>query len=170
MAEQRSTGGAGYELTAAKQDYLEALARLVAECDCAVRVKDLAAALGTQPPTVVRTLARLRELGLVDQAQRGLVSLTAAGETLATQLTHRHRDVMILLSDVLGVPGEAAEREACLVEHGLSGESAQRLHEFLLRWRRLPDSMRRRLKGRRRGPAGDEFNLVGPARGSGGRH
>jgi len=133
------------------------------------RVKDLADALGTKPPTVVRTIARLRELGLVEQPRRGEISLTGAGSELSAQLVHRHADVQTLLQDVLGVPALKAEGEACLIEHGLSGETAQRLHEFLLRWRKLPDTTRRQLKGRRASTKIKHFNLIGGALGSGRR-
>jgi DtxR family transcriptional regulator, Mn-dependent transcriptional regulator len=168
-------------LTPAQQDYLEAILRVeLAQRDNAairgadsaapgVRVTDIAALLGCRLPTVVRALARLREEGLVEQAERGLVHLTAESRKLARQLLHRHEDTVALLTDVLGVPAEQAEAEACLIEHGLSAQTAQRLHEFLVRWEALSPVARARIAGSRRRLRPVEFMLVGAASGAGGR-
>jgi DtxR family transcriptional regulator, Mn-dependent transcriptional regulator len=160
---------ADLQLSAAQQDYLEAVFVLVQRgATGGVRVTDIASELGTRLPTVVRGMARLREAGLVAQEERGLVSLTRSGGALAAQLLHRHTDVVYLLQQVLGVPASRAESEACVIEHGLSGDTAQRLHQFLERWERLAPGQRRALSAKvatRR----SEFTLVGDAAGSGAR-
>jgi DtxR family transcriptional regulator, Mn-dependent transcriptional regulator len=160
-------------LTAAQQDYLEAVYVLVRR-DAAgsadgVRVTDIAAELGTRLPTVVRGIARLRGLGLVAQQERGLVRLTAHGQRLAAQLLHRHTDVVYFLQHVLGVPAERAEADACMLEHGLSGETAERLHRFLERWQGLSPVQREPLAGSGRRVSRTEFTLLGDASGAGGR-
>ncbi len=172
------------ELSPAQQDYLEAIYRLAGAADSSaggsrrsrhaeqlsgVRVTDLAAALGTRLPTVVRTVARLRELGMVEQEQRGQVHLTEPGLRLAVQLAHRHSDVVYFLYAVLGVTAKRAEMEACLVEHGLSAETAQRLHLFLERWDSLSDAQRARLSGLDKRVRPTQFTLLGEAAGAGGR-
>ncbi|MDQ3023511.1 MAG: metal-dependent transcriptional regulator [bacterium] len=156
-------------LSAAQQDYLEAVYVLLQRSgQDGARVTDIAAELGTRPPTVVRGLARLREAGLVQQEERRLVRLTPTGAALAAQLLHRHTDVVMLLADVLGVPRGRAESEACVIEHGLSGDTAQRLHQFLERWQRLSTGERRALNAKRTAARG-QFTLVGDAAGSGAR-
>jgi len=161
------------ELTPAQQDYLEAVLRLSeagqADSPAGVRVTDIAAELACRLPTVVRSLARLRELGLIEQQERGRVHLSEQGRRLAGQLLHRHEDVVQLLSAVLGVPAAQAEAEACLIEHGLSAETAQRLHEFLERWEQQPCNLRTRLAGLQRRLRPREFTLVGAASGAGRR-
>jgi Mn-dependent DtxR family transcriptional regulator len=172
------------ELSPAQQDYLEAIYRLASaegpeEASTrrrhreptlsGVRITDLAAALGTRLPTVVRTVARLREAGVVEQEQRGLVHLTADGARLAQQLTHRHSDVVYLLYAVLGAPAKRAEAEACLIEHGLSAETAQRLHLFLERWDGLNEQIRVRLSGQDKRVRPSQFTLIGEGAGAGGR-
>jgi DtxR family transcriptional regulator, Mn-dependent transcriptional regulator len=157
------------QLSAAQQDYLEAVYVLVQRGPSdGVRVTDIAAELGTRPPTIVRGMARLREAGLVEQEERGLVRLTRSGRALAAQLLHRHTDVVYLLQQVLGVPAARAESEACVIEHGLSGDTAQRLHQFLERWEQLAPGQRRALAAQRTVRRG-EFTLVGDAAGSGAR-
>jgi len=129
-------------LTPVQQDYLELMLRLSGEGDAGVRVTDIASEMGIKPPTVVRTVARLRAAGFAVQEERGLVHLTDAGRRVAEQLRHRHRDIVVLLVDVLGLERSRAERDACVIEHGLADETAERLHEFLLRWFELPDETR----------------------------
>ncbi len=170
------------KLTPAQQDYVEACYLLEqraaeesaegerrAEEHGGVRVTDIAHELGTRLPTVTRSMARLKRLGLIRQEARGPVQLTPHGRALAEQLAHRHRDVMRLLTQVLGVDAARAEDEACLLEHGLSGQSAQRLHEFLVRWDSLPNKTRDRLRGAFEPPRVTEFTLVGGAAGAGRR-
>jgi DtxR family Mn-dependent transcriptional regulator len=158
-------------LTPALQDYLEAIRALHA-AEPGARVTDIAAVLGTKLPTVVRSVARLRQLGLVTQQERGRVFPTPAGSALAAQLAHRHEDVARFLGEVLGLTPQRAEADACVLEHGLSAESAQRLHEFLERWDAAPPGVRLALAAptaaehRRRAP---DFHLLGEAAGHGSR-
>jgi DtxR family Mn-dependent transcriptional regulator len=162
-------------LSPALQDYVEAIHVIGAESGEGARVTDIAAHLGTRPPTVVRSVARLRKRGLADQAERGPVRLTEDGKALAEQLTHRHADVVRWLVEILGVEAGRAEADACVLEHGLSAESAQRLHEFLERWdgqpRRQhhfapPDQKSEESSSPALAP---DFDLIGVAAGSGSR-
>jgi DtxR family Mn-dependent transcriptional regulator len=164
------TGNLRIKLTPAQQDYLEACYMLEQRVSGGpVRVTDIAELLGTRLPTVTRSVATLRRIGLVAQEARGPVELTQAGRALAKQLRHRHEDVRRLLTEVLGVGQRIAEHEACVLEHGLSGVSAQRLHEFLLRWDGLPVEQRDYLRGLAGPLRVTEFSLVGRARGAGRR-
>ena len=159
------------QLSAAQQDYLEAVYSLSLEAKSGegVRVTDIAATLCTRLPTVTRTLARLRAVGLVIQEERGPVFLSELGRKLAAQLAHRHEDVVALLQDVLGVDPVTAESEACVVEHGLSGETSERLHHFLEAWQKLDPQQRNALREAASSEAASEFHLLGDASGSGDR-
>ncbi len=55
---------------------------------------------------------------------------------------HRHDDLQRFFTEVLGVQSAVAEADACQVEHGLSAETSQRLHEFLLFLDDMPDGER----------------------------
>lgn len=131
-------------LTASQQDYLEAVHRLLHPQDensprKAVRITDIAIALGTRLPTVTRTVARLTERGLFRHEPRQGVRLTMRGERLASAFVHRHEDLLRFFVLILGLDQETAERDTCQIEHGLSEMSAQRLHEFLEYVDRLTD-------------------------------
>ena len=152
------------KLTPTQQDYLEACFKLAqASAEGGVRVTDIATTLGTRLPTVVRTLARLKALGLLKRETRGLAFLTPLGIKFASQLAHRHADVRRLLTEVLGVPSPLVEHEACLIEHGLSSDSAQRLHEFLGRWDTIESGVRNQLAGSSGRVKTRHFDLVGRA-------
>ncbi len=120
------------QLTIAQQDYLEIILRLEQDAEGEqVRITDIATALGTRLPTVTRTIQKLTALGLTEHPNRGGVSLTKTGRTIAAEITHRHEDLFDFFHQVLGLSQEIAERDTCQIEHGLSEESAQRLHEFM---------------------------------------
>lgn len=159
------------QLSAAQQDYLEAVYVLSLEDSAGegVRVTDIAASLCTRLPTVTRTLARLRAVGLIEQEERGPVFLSELGRKLAAQLAHRHEDVVLLLTDVLGVDPVTAESEACVMEHGLSGETSERLHHFLEAWQQLDPKLRDALREAAGSDAASQFHLLGDASGSGDR-
>jgi DtxR family transcriptional regulator, Mn-dependent transcriptional regulator len=121
------------KLTAVQEDYIEAVYRLEqANAPGDVRVKDIAELLGTRLPTVSRTVRKLTGMGLFVHAARGAVGLTPEGRQVAKAVVHRHEDLLRFFTDILGVSGQTARDDACQVEHGLSAETAQRLHEFLL--------------------------------------
>ena len=119
-------------LTAAQQDYIEIIYRLERKMGPGnVRISDIAGELGTRLPTVTRTVKRLTELDFLNHVSRRAVSLTTRGETVAVEILHRHTDLVRFFVDILGITEEQAETDAGQVEHGISGGTAQRLHEFL---------------------------------------
>jgi len=156
-------------LTPAQQDYLEAVFRLQQSQPQGVRITDIAEMLGTRLPTVTRNVRRLREARLVEQEQRGPVSLTRRGQRLGAQLTHRHNDIRSFLTDVLGVERSRAESEACVLEHALSGQTSQLLHLFMEKWDKLDGRRQDELQPRQRARRPVEFTLLGPGSGAGKR-
>ena len=130
-------------LTPTQQDYLEIIHRLHSDPDHGpVRVTDIAEQLGTRLPTVTRTVQKLTEMGYLEHAARREVTLSETGRRMAEEILHRHEDLVLFLTDVLGLEAEDAERDVCQIEHGLSGAAAQRLHEFLEYLNSLPESER----------------------------
>ena len=119
-------------LTPAQEDYIEIIYRLeLSRGRGKVRITDIATELGTRLPTVTRTVQRLTELNLVNHVRRRTVSLSEKGQKIAQDILHRHNDLVRFFTEVLGLTGSEAEVDACQIEHGISGKTAQRLHEFL---------------------------------------
>jgi Mn-dependent DtxR family transcriptional regulator len=133
-------------LTASQQDYIEVIYRLE-QAGSRVRVTDIAAELGTRLPTVTRAIQRLTRLGLVSHLMRRDVELTRAGRQIATEVAHRHDDLVRFFVQYLGVSRRVAENDVCQIEHGLSATSAQRFHEFLEYIDSLPVEVRHQLAG-----------------------
>lgn len=117
-------------VTSSLQDYLEVILNLVQEKKMA-RVTDIADRLNIAKPSVIQALSLLKEKGLIVQDRYGPVELTLEGRHYALKIRHRHNVIYGFLTQVLGVSPAAAEKDACLMEHDLSGETFERLLQFL---------------------------------------
>lgn len=116
------------ELTPSLEDYLEA----VLDLGPPARVSSIARRLDVAKASVTQAVQRLIDKGLVECARYGRVDLTAKGYKLARKVRARHDTLVTFLKEVLEVPGAVAERDACILEHGLSDETAERLADYTL--------------------------------------
>jgi DtxR family transcriptional regulator, Mn-dependent transcriptional regulator len=108
------------------EDYLEAILRLISEKGAA-RVRDIAAILSVHKSTVSATLKMLSEKGLVNYSRYEITTLTAAGQEIAQDVHKRHQVIRQFLSEVLGIGGDAAEANACRMEHIMDADVLERL-------------------------------------------
>lgn len=116
-------------LTDALEDYLETIYRLVRKQSFA-RVRDIAKARNVKAGSVSPALKRLSDMGLVTYVRREYITLTEEGERQARRVYARHRLLIRFFETVLQMPHEAADREACAMEHSLSDEGMDRLVRF----------------------------------------
>jgi DtxR family Mn-dependent transcriptional regulator len=123
---QYNETSARQELTPSLEDYLEA----VFDLGPPARVSSIAKQLDVAKASVTQAVQRLVDKGLVECARYGRVYLTAKGYKLARKVRARHDMLLAFLKGVLGVPGAVAERDACILEHGLSDETAERLADY----------------------------------------
>ncbi len=126
----RSTPSGGPALSETLEDYVEIILALSLERRT-VRVRDIARAKAVRMPTVTAALKRLAEMGLVRYAAREYVELSEAGSEVAARVASRHRFLTRFLAEVLGVPRDVAEADACSLEHRLSPPSLERLAAFV---------------------------------------
>lgn len=115
--------------TETAEDYVEGISDIIhrqGEC----RVKDLAAHMGVSHVTVVRTIARLTEKGLVTSESYRPIRLTSQGEQLAAQSRQRHEIVLSFLL-ALGVRSVEAARDAEGMEHHVSPDTLERMRVFI---------------------------------------
>ena len=117
------------QLTDALEDYLETVFRLVSEHGFA-RVKEIATARDVKAGSVSPALKRLSEMGLVNYVRREYVTLTPEGEKEARRIYSRHRLLTRFFGNVLQMSPQAAEEEACAMEHSLSNQAMDRLVRF----------------------------------------
>lgn len=114
-------------------DYVEAIARLqndFAKGADGVRVKHLAKMMGVSHVTVVRIVARLTALGLVQTARGKPITLTPAGRALADASARRH-DVVLAFLESIGVSARQAEIDAEGIEHHVSEATIRAMRRWM---------------------------------------
>lgn len=112
-------------------DYVELIADLIDERGEA-RGTDVAMRLGVANATVVKTLKRLQEMGLIAQEPYRAIFLTSEGWKLADDGRRRHKVVEDFLL-ALGVNAETARIDSEGIEHHVSAETLKAMGRFLAR-------------------------------------
>lgn len=118
------------KLTWKEEDYLETIYRLSRGSD-SVGITDVARERGVTLPTVTSAVSRLKENGLLTQRHYGKIFLSSAGKKLAAEVYRTHKAIRQFLTDVLGLPHDLAEDEACQMEHAMKEETISRLVDFV---------------------------------------
>ena len=116
-------------LTRSLEDYLETIYEQVGTHKVA-RVKDIARARGVKAGSVSPAMRRLADLGLIRYLQREYIDLTPEGEEAARRVYSKHQILTRFLHEILEMPAEIAERDACAMEHSLSAEGMDHLTRF----------------------------------------
>lgn len=110
--------------------YLEHILTLQQSKDV-VRAIDVAAISGYSKPSVSRALGLLKGAGYLSVDEKsGNITLTPEGLALAGKIAQRHRTLRSFLEKI-GVGREAAEEDACKIEHVISDETFLRVQAFL---------------------------------------
>jgi DtxR family Mn-dependent transcriptional regulator len=126
------------KLTESMEDYLEAIA-IVKGREGVARVRDITKMLDVEAPSVTSALANLSKKGYVVHERYGYVDLTSKGERAAKDVIKRHEVLFDFLTEVLGVGPKVALKDACGMEHSLSGDTMRRLTKLLDLVRKCPD-------------------------------
>lgn len=113
------------KVTRRKEDLLEAIHEISQEKGYA-QSRDIAAALNITPATVTDGFKRLQNAGFVNYEPYGGVTLTDEGRNIAERTRQSHVVLQTLL-EMAGVDPEVADHDACIMEHGLSPESYEKL-------------------------------------------
>lgn len=115
--------------SAVLEDYVELIDDLLADGGEA-RPTDVARRLGVSHATAIKSIGRLKALGLAHSRPYRGVFLTPDGHALAERVRARHRVVVDLLLAV-GVPPEVAETDAEGIEHHVSDAALAAFARFL---------------------------------------
>lgn len=110
--------------------YLKVLYRLQLQNQVG-RVRDMAAGLGVTPSTVSAVLKKLEHAGLLIHDRYGTVRLAPAGTRIAECVVRRFEIIKAHLIEVLGLDTEAAEVDACTMEHAVSPGTVNRMESML---------------------------------------
>ncbi len=115
--------------TASMEDYLKAVVFLLNEGEEAT-ITNISNLLGVKKPSVSAAVTKLTEQGLMEHEKYGPVKLTTDGLKIAKDVTHRHNTLRQFLVEILKVPEEIAQEDACCMEHLLSRTSLKKLSKF----------------------------------------
>lgn len=121
---------ANQNLSKSFEDYLERVYILKKDKGNA-RVKDIAKSLGVSLPSVTMAIKKLAKINLIDYERYGLVKLTKKGEEIAKDVYKKHRILFEFFTKILKVNKKTALRDACIMEHGLSKSTLNKLIKFV---------------------------------------
>ncbi|MFH2036416.1 MAG: metal-dependent transcriptional regulator [Candidatus Zixiibacteriota bacterium] len=127
------------KLTTKEEDYLETIYRLSRKSN-AVGISDVARQRGVTLPTVISAVSRLKENGLVTQKHYGKIFLSDEGVKKAEHIYRTHKAIRQFLTEVLRLPAEKSEAEACKLEHAIEDETMKRLAAFVETFQGCPES------------------------------
>ena len=136
-------------LSANMEDYLEAIFHISEEKQAA-RAKDIADRVQVNKSSVTGALRSLSEKGLVNYAPYDIITLTAKGKKLATEIVRRHDALKEFFVKILLIDQAEAEEAACKVEHSVSKGIIDRLINFVEFMEICPRGGKEWLKGFRR--------------------
>jgi len=119
------------DLTDTQQNYLEAIFMLSEKNDSGAHLINIADQLDIRPSSATEVISRLKDMGLVTQEWRDKILLTNSGRKIGGQVTARHNTIRDFLTDILRVPNDVAENNACKIEHALDTITYGRLCDFL---------------------------------------
>ncbi len=111
-----------------RETYIERMYELKKEKGY-IRAIELARYMGVKPSSVTEMLQKLSKEGYVKYEKYRNVDLTEKGLKLAMELERKHNAIKKLFMH-LGVSEDIANKDACLIEHIISDETAKKIMEF----------------------------------------
>ncbi len=114
------------------EDYLKAILILEGQND-SVRSLDVAEYLHFSKPSVSKAMKLLQEGGFLTMDKDKHLHLTPLGKEAAESVFEKH-SVLYEALLAIGVTPEAAEKDACEIEHVISEEAFAQVKAFLSRW------------------------------------
>jgi DtxR family Mn-dependent transcriptional regulator len=121
------------------EHYLETILLLASE-NRVVRVKDISRRIKVSMPSVHTALHVLEDRGFIHHEKYGYVELTREGELLARKIYASHVLLTEFFSGILEVPLEVAQRDACKIEHIISGETLEKVAAFMEKSREMKNA------------------------------
>ena len=125
------------QLSGALESYLEEIFDLQEQYG-AVRATDLAVRMGCKTPSVTSALRRLAKLDLIHYEAYRPVTLTEKGRAAATRLNRHHRILQDFFLNLLNLPADLADAEACRLEHQMAPAVLHRIGDFMVFLREKP--------------------------------
>ena len=96
-----------------------------------VRSIDVCEYMGYSKPSISRAVSLLRNDGYVNMDDRGFLSLTEKGLSVAEKIYERHQVLTRALTN-MGVDKKIAEDDACRIEHVISDDSFRAIKAYVV--------------------------------------
>jgi Mn-dependent DtxR family transcriptional regulator len=120
------------KLSFTMENYLEAIYELSGgNSNSGVRVSDISERLGVTKASVNSAMSTLAEKGLVINERYKEVFLTPTGLERAKMTSKKHRIIQKFFTDILKIDAETADKDACSIEHVISGDSVRAMEEYM---------------------------------------
>lgn len=114
------------KLTHSIEDYLETLYLLSEEKDN-LRITDIADRMEIRKSSIVAAIKKLDELGYVHHERYGGIELTDLGCERGKEVYRKHKVLKEFFLNILELPEEIAEKDACNIEHYISDQTVMAL-------------------------------------------
>ena len=95
-----------------------------------VRSVDISEYMGFSKPSISRAIGLLKSGGYITVDTNGYISLTDAGNEIASKIYERHNVLSHFLKSI-GVSDETAAADACKIEHNISDETFNALKKHI---------------------------------------
>ncbi len=95
------------------------------------RVTDIAKDLNLTKGSVSTAINNLKKRELVQEDENKFLSLTSSGHQEVHAILSSKTLLYYFLRDILGVEGEVAHKDSCLMEHLLSPETRVKLFDYM---------------------------------------
>ena len=95
-----------------------------------VRSVDISEYMGFSKPSISRAIGLLKSGGYITVDPNGYISLTDAGNEIASKIYERHNVLSHFLKSI-GVSDETAAAYACKIEHNISDETFNALKKHI---------------------------------------
>ena len=118
-----------HQLSESLEDYLEAIAELIA-VEGHAHTKEIAEKLNVKMPSVTGALRQLEKMNYIVYNTHYPVSLTSEGKAVADEVIRRHQVLMRFFSGILGLSLEKASETACRLEHVVDKDTVRRFVIF----------------------------------------
>lgn len=119
------------EIHESAEDYLETIL-ILKERIGQVRSIDIATEMNYTKPSISVAMKKLRENGYILMDPEGFITLTPAGQEIASHIYERHK-LLTSFFIALGVNEKTAAEDACKIEHDLSEETFEKIREHAMK-------------------------------------
>ena len=113
-----------------RENYLETIF-ILHKRNGKVRAIDIAKELGFSKPSVSRAVGLLKSDNYIDILEDGSIILNKIGLEKVKIIYEKHQIITQFYIEILGVPSEVAEKDACKMEHIISDELFDAMKSFL---------------------------------------